>query len=153
MDTVRALTGHHGLRATCKQIVRTFEIRWGSHDCLRCSEARTASSRTRRISARVRLVPARVPYGICKVPKTHREPIELAYACDHVNHTRVISYMYVLLKCHRPVQLPKSYGPGTTRMSPVTSAYFSFVIDHLCTRIVSVTASYATAALRVRFQL
>ena len=35
MDPVRALTGHHGPRATYKQIVRTFEIRWGRHDCLR----------------------------------------------------------------------------------------------------------------------
>ena len=35
MDPVRALTGNHGPRATYKQIVRTFEIRWGRHDCLR----------------------------------------------------------------------------------------------------------------------
>ena len=35
MDPVLALTGHHGPRATYKQIVRTFEIRWGSNDCLR----------------------------------------------------------------------------------------------------------------------
>ena len=35
MDPVRTLTGHHGLRATYKQKVRTFEICWGRHDCLR----------------------------------------------------------------------------------------------------------------------
>ena len=57
MDPVRALTGHHGPRATYKQIVRTFEIRWGRHDCLRsvCTvvpKPRTASSRTRMVSAR-----------------------------------------------------------------------------------------------------
>ena len=46
--------------------------------------------------------------------------------------------MYVLRKYHRAIQFPKSYGPGTTRMSPVTLAYISFVIDHLCPRIVSV---------------
>ena len=37
-------------------------------------------------------------------------------------------------------------------MSPVTLAYFLFVIDHLCARIVSVTASFATAAVRVRLE-
>ena len=129
MDPIRALTGHHGPRATYKQIVRTFEIRWGRHDCLRSVCLRLFPN-----PAQHHHGPVRFPHVSVWFPpvyrtesvrflrsrdqKTHRKPKGLPYACGHVHHTRVISYMYVLLKCHRPVQLPKS-----TRMSPVILAY------------------------------
>ena len=153
MDPVRALTGHHGPRATCKQIVRTFEIT----TAYGCSEARTASSRTRRVSARVRMVPARVPYGIRKV---HARVLAISDQNTQRTYTARVcmwpctshegNFVHVLLKCRTVPQVLRS------RDHPYVScdlSIFLFVIDHLCARIVSVTASSVTAAVRVRVQL
>ena len=71
MDPVRALAGHHGPRATYKQIERTFEIRLGRHDSLRLFQN----------PAQHHHGPVRYPHGMTCDPvtkntqKTHRAPV------------------------------------------------------------------------------
>ena len=52
--------------------------------------------------------------------KAHREPVESLYACDHAHRRWMISYG--IPKGHRPVWLPKSYGPGIIHRFHVTKA-------------------------------
>ena len=162
MNPVRALTGHHGPRATYKQIVRTFEIRWGRHDCLRSVCLRlfpnphsiiTDPYGIRTCPYGSRLCTVRNPWGSCdpvtkNTQKTHRAPVCMWPCTSHE-----VDFVHV-----RTSQVPQTRTAPQilrSRDHPYVSGDLSilFVINNLCARIVTVTASSATAAVRVRFQL
>ena len=79
-------------------------------------------------SARAHMTYVHAPYGFHRGRvsvldpwlKAHKDPIESPYACDHVHRRRMISYG--IPKSHRPVRLPKSYGPGITYRSHMMKA-------------------------------